>query len=113
MHSIRLREPWERQRSGDSEIRFTRRFNCPSGIAGETVFLVISGLAENTEILLNDESLASSGVQPGGPLRVDITPLLQPANRLLMVRCGDDEALPFEEVRLEIESAQEEAAQRQ
>jgi hypothetical protein len=76
-HIIRLRGPWEQEPQPSGQVRYARRFNCPTGLeGGDRVWLAIE--FEQGEISLNGQPLGAAGG------RFDITPLLQPANRLLI-----------------------------
>jgi len=71
--------------------RFTRRFHRPTNLeAGDSVRLVFDGLGGTSEVTLNDAAITpvarpavdSTAAPPA--LTFEITPLLQPANRLIV-----------------------------
>ena len=108
-HRMRLRPPWEQTRQGD-QMLWRRRFGKPSNIEeGEQVFLVIESPQIDAVVLLNGQRLRR--IQPAEPaVRFAITRLLQPRNELVLAAAStqsatpeESSALPFGEVRLEIE----------
>jgi hypothetical protein len=89
-------------------VRCTRHFNRPTGIdGGDRVWLVIEGLACSAAVALNDNSVgeASRSAACDPPARFDITPHLQPRNRIaidLADPTDDNPLVCLGEVRLEI-----------
>jgi glycosyl hydrolase family 2 len=110
MHVIRLRAPWDAEwlQEASGAVRCTRHFNRPTGIeGGDRVWLVIEGLNCSAAVSLNDIPVGRASRLPIGepPARFDITPHLQPRNRIaidLADPTGDDPLASLGEVRLEI-----------
>ena len=103
IHSIRLRDPWERCREG-SGVVWRRAFHRPTGVEeGERIFLVASGLPDGARVLLNDVPLEPHAGQAGN---FDVTSLVAEASRLeIQIADVDDssalEKFPYD-VRLGI-----------
>jgi hypothetical protein len=109
-HVIRLRGPWECVPQGmgsPGAIRFTRRFNRPTGLdADSRVWLAIDDALGHAVVSLNGQSLGE--VQPATaetraaavcrPARFDITAAMLPRNVLAIAvtdpRMGPDGQLP-------------------
>jgi hypothetical protein len=110
MHTIRLRDPWDATPQADGTVRFTRHFNRPTGLeSGDCVWLVIEGAAQPLAVTLNGNLVGQASRLPAhDSARYEITPLLQPRNKLEidLSSAPKIDALPaLGEVRLEIESA--------
>ena len=110
MHVIRLRAPWDVEllEVASGSVRCTRQFNRPTGIeATDRVWLVIEGLTCSAAVSLNETPLGTASCSPASdpPARFDITPHLQPRNRIaidLADPTGDNPLVCLGEVRLEI-----------
>lgn len=63
-------------------VLYVRPFRRPTGIDGETVWLVVEGVDAMADVELNGEPLGS--IQGEQTLRVDISGRLQPQNRLAL-----------------------------
>lgn len=120
-HRIRLRGPWQCEASAgttprrvqvpcrwgditpqlDATVRLVRSFGYPGQIdAGEHVWLTFSGAIRPTEVVLNEQPLASG--EPGA-LEWDVTSLLGQRNRLeLTLTPGRPSEPIWDEVALEV-----------
>lgn len=103
MHTIRLGEPWEVERTSDA-VRFHRWFNQPTGIQpADQVRLAISECHQDANIYFNDERLVDD------PHAVSrgylIQDKLRSRNRITIEVPGDSPAdqRPFTSVRLELD----------
>lgn len=119
MHSIRLREPWDREETEGGGLLFRRRFGMPTGLGvGCRVWLCADELPTGTLIDLNQKRLGKAGetegklpedASPGkaasNPLtRIEITSALLSRNELCFASPpGSGGRTPL--VRLEIEDA--------
>lgn len=108
-HSIRLREPWEREAlgaEGGGPCKYSRGFHKPTGLeAGSRVWLVVDELAGEVEVRVNGQKLGR--IEPGCyPARFDITAALK-ANNLVEITVRQEEGGRGgpEVVKLEIEEA--------
>lgn len=83
MHKIRLRRVWKLQDqapNSDSVACFLRKFNRPTGLEHQDVFLVVESRAPLHSVMLDDHELLSS---PNSlTLRAPASHLLQPHNTL-------------------------------
>lgn len=83
-HSIRLREPWDRQSVSPTRTVFSRRFGRPTGIAtGDRVDLVVEAAHFEAEIRLNG-ALVGRIDSPSTICRVDVTQSLLARNELVV-----------------------------
>ncbi|HBE69679.1 MAG TPA: hypothetical protein DDW52_16155 [Planctomycetaceae bacterium] len=83
MHKIRLRRVWKLQdqaTSSDSVACFLRKFNRPTGLAGQDVFLAVESRVPLHSVLLGEHELLSS--PDSLTLRTPAAHLLQPHNTL-------------------------------
>ena len=102
-HRIRLRGPWECQRTADSGRRFRRRFGYPGRLdAWERVWLTFSGVGGRASVRLNDHLLGCREDTPEG-FEFEVTSLLRPRNELVVdiEETADPESL-WGEVAMEI-----------
>ena len=96
-HSIRLRDPWKCEESAGGDVRWTRRFNRPTGLEpDDLVWLMIGGLPEDAAVHVNGAPVpGATGVSPvhGAledptcdtpvpPRQFDLTPVLAESNRI-------------------------------
>jgi hypothetical protein len=107
VHTIRLREPWERSRDSTGELRLRRKFGLPTGLHASTrVVLAIGGLSGLTEVRVNGAEMVLE-VASTDTLKWEITSLLKGRNEICLVVKASDETLSAGElkplVRLEIE----------
>ncbi len=130
MHAIRLRGPWQIVRLDGLDLGvpvetavpgdwsdalganfrgracYSRRFGLPTNLSPqERVFLVVERVLGQATIELNDQSLGAHTTAEG-PLKYEVTPLLQLRNSLrIVIEVAADQDGPGElgEVRLEIE----------
>jgi hypothetical protein len=97
-HAIRLREPWEHT-PHERGVRHTRSFNCPTNLdPGQRVWLVIDA-ADLAGVALNGKPLGH--FHGDSSARLEIAPLLQLRNEVVIEQLGENAALG--DVRLEIE----------
>ena len=100
-HRIRLRGPWECQRTADSGRRFRRRFGYPGRLdAWERVWLTVSGVSGRAIVRLNDHLLGCHEDTPAS-FEFEVTSLLRPRNELVVDVEGTTEGL-LGEVAMEI-----------
>lgn len=87
LHSIRLGEPWERERIGAADcelLRSTRRFGRPYALpANERLTLVLEGFGHAPRVELNGQVVPLVAL-PDGRLAVDVTEALAARNRLVI-----------------------------
>ncbi|HTQ38966.1 MAG TPA: hypothetical protein VMJ32_08055 [Pirellulales bacterium] len=83
-HPIRLRQPWEElPDASPGRVAYRRRFKCPTGLdTWERVSLEVDRGIFLGEISLNGTNLGR--LEPGQFFSADITPLLKPANELMV-----------------------------
>jgi hypothetical protein len=113
-HTIRLRDPWDATHQADGMVRFSRHFNRPTGLdGGDRVWLVIEGAAPPLAVSLNGHHVGQASRLPahiaatsGRESHYEITPLLQPRNKLEidLPASPSDAPSALGLVRLEIES---------
>jgi hypothetical protein len=106
LHTIRLREPWDRQADAQGCISLLRRFRAPTGLGeGHCVHLAAHGLTSPATVFLNGELLGS--LDEGASQRWEITSLLRERNevRLALQTAPESDADGGRNwlVRLEIE----------
>jgi hypothetical protein len=98
-HRIRLGPPWD-VTSADGRTRHARKFGRPRTLApNERIWLVFEALPTGTDVSLNGEPIGTA--EAGPTLTVDITPLLQPRNEVVLRLPGECQ---LGEVALEIRS---------
>ncbi|HEY7427700.1 MAG TPA: hypothetical protein VH682_25950 [Gemmataceae bacterium] len=82
-HRIRLRGPWECQRTADSGRRFRRRFGYPGRLdVWERVWLTFSRVGGRAIVRLNDRLLGCH--EDTASFEFEVTSLLQPRNELVL-----------------------------
>ncbi len=82
VHTIRLRDPWERHDDSQGNLRLTRAFNAPTGISvSDHVYLVVESLDIRGSVLLNDQMLGPMAVQCE-QFRSEISSLLRQRNQI-------------------------------
>ena len=98
-HTIRLRDPWQCQRSSETAL-YRRRFGRPTGLEqGERVYLVIERAGGMGRVTLNGVPL-DFGASDGSGLQQDVTALLNERNELTIAVVPSHGVLG--EVRVEI-----------
>jgi hypothetical protein len=61
-HSIRLRDPWQCERTDAGAMCYTRTFHKPTGLEpDDDLWLVLSGLPEDAQVTVNDHSFTTRG----------------------------------------------------
>jgi hypothetical protein len=58
-HSIRLRDPWQCERTADGATRYSRTFHKPTGLEhDDDLWLVLSGLPADAQVTVNAHTFA-------------------------------------------------------
>jgi hypothetical protein len=65
VHSIRLRDPWQCERTDDGATRWTRTFHKPTGLeADDDLWLVLSGMPKEANVTINGHTFAHLAPSP-------------------------------------------------
>jgi hypothetical protein len=82
LHTIRLRDPWERCVDSRGHLLFSRWFNAPTGIGnGDRVYLVVESFGVSALVLLNEQNLGRM-TAISAPFRGEISDVLHPRNQI-------------------------------
>jgi hypothetical protein len=58
-HSIRLRDPWQCERTNDGAMRYSRTFHKPTGLEhDDDLWLVLSGLPAEAQVTVNGHTFS-------------------------------------------------------
>jgi hypothetical protein len=64
-HSIRLRDPWQCERTEDGATRYSRAFHKPTGLEhDDELWLVLSGLPAEAQVTVNGHTFALPAPSP-------------------------------------------------
>ena len=65
----------------NQSVKLTRKFNCPTGLTNESVFLVIQDFSEIARVVINDVDLVPAIASPSDN-RFEVTDHLLPHNSI-------------------------------
>lgn len=109
VHTIRLREPWEKHYDSHGNLQLLRSFNAPTGLGEqEKIFLTVETLGVLASITVNRHPLGQIAAS-GAPFRAELTGSLRARNQICIAAVVSAES-PLASgltpnVRLEIESS--------